>query len=159
MSRFRGVWATPQVPLVVIASLVARLPYGINALAIVLFVQERTGSFARAGVVSAAYGLGAGVGLPVFGRVVDRVGQTRVLVATSCVHGCGVALLVGLGLAGAPTGALALAAAVAGVAVPPISPCVRGIFDELLSSRGRRCAPRWLWTRSSWRSSTSAGPC
>lgn len=134
MRRFRGVWATPQVPYVVLSSLVARMPYGINALAIVLFVHERTGSFARAGVVSAAYGAAAGVGLPIFGRVVDRVGQTRVLVVTASVHGVAVGALVGLGLAGAPTGVLALAGAAGGLSIPPISPCVRGIFDRVFSS-------------------------
>ena len=132
LARFRGVWAAPQLAPVLVLSLFSRLAYGINALAIVLFVHDRTGSFARAGAVSAAYGAAAGLGLPLLGRLVDRVGQTRVLAVVALLHGCATAALVALGLSGAPTGALAAAGAVAGFTVPPISPCLRGIFADLL---------------------------
>jgi len=132
LSRFRGVWAAPHVRALLLSSFVARLPYGMNALALVLFVHEQTGSFARAGIVSAASALFAGIGLPIMGRVVDRVGQTRVLVLTAVVDVAAVAGVIALGLADAPTGAMVAVAAVAGFFVPPVSPCLRGLWSELL---------------------------
>jgi MFS family permease len=103
-----------------------------NALAIVLFVHEQTGSFARAGVVSAASALCVGIGLPILGRVVDRVGQTRVLLATAALDGLALAALLVLGLTGASTVALVAVAAAAGFFVPPVSPCLRGLWSHIL---------------------------
>jgi MFS family permease len=130
--RFRRVLGAPHVRLLLVASLLARMPYGILGLATVLFVHDLTGSFASAGAVSAAYAISAGLALPVLGRVIDRRGQTRVLVAAAAIHGAGNVALVVLGVSGAPVWALAVAAAVAGAAVPPISPSLRGLWPTLL---------------------------
>ena len=132
MSRFRGVWAAPHAPALLISSLIARFPYGMIAFGIVLFIHDQTGSFARAGAVSAASAIAAGVGLPVLGRIVDALGQTRVLVATVVLNGAGLTGLVVLGLAGAPLGVLVVVAFLAGLFVPPVSPCIRGVWPDLL---------------------------
>ena len=133
MSRYRGVWVAPHARALLVSSLVARFPYGMIAFGIVLFVHEQTGSFARAGAVSAASAIAVGLGLPVLARVVDRLGQTRVLVVTSVLNGAGLLALVALGLAGAPTGVLAGVAFVAGLFVQPVSPCIRGVWPDVLS--------------------------
>src|SRR5205085_3092688 len=62
-----------------------RSPIGINAIAIILYLREQTGSFAVAGAVSGSLALGSAVGAPVQGRLVDRVGARRVLVPLACV--------------------------------------------------------------------------
>ena len=49
------------------ATLLARFPIGINALAVILYLRERTGSFAIAGVVAGSLAAGSGVGAPVAG--------------------------------------------------------------------------------------------
>ena len=132
MQAFGRVLRVQHVPWLLFTSVLARMPYGIEGLSIVLFVQRETGSFASAGIVSAAFGVAAGAGLPVLGRLVDVFGQTRVLLGTIVVHtGAGIALVT-LGLSGASTGVLAAVAAVAGLAVAPVSPALRGLWPSLL---------------------------
>jgi MFS family permease len=63
----------------VVAALVGRLSFAMGTVALVLFVQHATGSFATAGVVSAAAFLANGLLAPVRGRLVDRYGLRRTL--------------------------------------------------------------------------------
>src|SRR3954470_13053198 len=78
-----GAWGellrAPGVGRVVAAGLVARLPLGMEALGVVLLVRDAGQSYAAAGVVAASSALATAVGTPVLGRLIDRVGQTRVL--------------------------------------------------------------------------------
>ena len=69
---------------------------------------------------------------PLYGRVIDRVGQTRVLVATA-VFGAviGIALVVAA-LAGAGTSLLTLLALAGGLSVPPVSPSLRTLLPGLV---------------------------
>ena len=52
-ARYARILRTPHVRPLVIAAMVARLPIGMDSLAIVLFLRQRTGSYAVAGVVAA----------------------------------------------------------------------------------------------------------
>ena len=54
--RYLEILRSPHVGALVASSLFARLPIGINALAIVLYLREQTGSFAVAGAVSGSLG-------------------------------------------------------------------------------------------------------
>ena len=95
-ARYARVLRTPHVLPLMASALVARLPIGIDSLAIVLFLRDRTGSYATAGVVSAAFALGSGAGAPLSGRLIDRFGQRGVLVPLALVHTGALATLVGL---------------------------------------------------------------
>jgi MFS family permease len=130
-ARFGRVLRVRYVPWLSAASMFARLPFGVDALAVLLYVQDRTGSFATGGLVSASTAVAAAIGTPVLGRLVDRNGQTRVLVASALAHALGMALLLGLGESGAPIWTLAACAVLIGL-YPPISPCFRGLWDGLL---------------------------
>jgi MFS family permease len=130
--RFRRVLGAPYVKLLLAASVLARLPYGILGLSTLLFVQEQTGSFGSAGVVSASAAFAAAAAMPGLGRLVDRLGQTRVLLGTVVVQVGGNVALVALGLAGAPTAALVAVAIAGGAAVPPVGPALRGLWGEVL---------------------------
>lgn len=65
------------------ASVVSRLPVGMVAVALVIFVHDRTGSFGIAGAVAAAYTIGLGGTAPLLGRLVDRRGPWPVLVPSA----------------------------------------------------------------------------
>lgn len=130
--RYHRFLRTPEVaPLMATAS-VARAPIGIHALAIVLFVREQTGSYAIAGSVAAAFAVGVGMGSPLAGRLVDGSGPRRVLVPMACAHTAGLLGLVGLVLAGAPTGVLLLVGFTAGALIPPVSSVLRALWPTLL---------------------------
>jgi MFS family permease len=77
-----------------LAGFVARLPMSMTGIGIVLLVSLTTGSFALAGLLTAAATLAAAVVAPLWGRATDRVGQARVLVLTVLINVLSVALLV-----------------------------------------------------------------
>src|SRR3954467_14259522 len=71
-------------------SLIARLPMGAHGLVLLLFVHQLTGSYAAGGAASGAFALSLALSSPPLGRLIDRYGQTRVLVpaalAEAVVH-------------------------------------------------------------------------
>jgi MFS family permease len=124
----------------VASSLLSRFPIGINALAIVLYLREQTGSFAVAGAVSGSLAAGSGLGAPFVGRLVDRVGARRVLVPLACIHALGLASIVGFAELGAPTAVLLVCGFTCGAALPPTSSVLRSQWTELLEPRLHQAA-------------------
>src|SRR5918992_559846 len=101
MSVYMRILRHPRMAALYGAALVARLPIGINGLAVVLFLREETGSFAVPGAVAGGLALGMGVGAPFMGRLVDRLGA-RVLLPLALGNAAGILSLLALGHAGAP---------------------------------------------------------
>src|SRR4051794_24695855 len=66
-------------------SIVARMPLAMFSIGLLVHAQRLTGSFAAAGLVTAAYATALGIGGPLLGRLVDRRGQTAILTATAGV--------------------------------------------------------------------------
>ncbi|KAA1416317.1 MFS transporter [Nocardioides humilatus] len=115
-----------------LTGLVARLPISMVGLGIVLLAEHETGSYAFAGAVSAtALIANAGFAVPQ-GRLLDRLGQARVLPL--------LITLWGLGLAGGmyslsadwPVLITYALAAVAGAALPSVGTCVRARWSYCL---------------------------
>jgi predicted MFS family arabinose efflux permease len=121
------------------AALVARLPFGINGLAIVLFLRHETGSFSIAGAVAGALALGAGAGAPIMGRFVDRRGS-RVLLPLAAGNATGILTLLALGSNDAPAIVLMATALLTGFLYPPSPSVLRARFPELLSGRSELVA-------------------
>ena len=110
-------------------SIVARLPLAMFSIGLLVHAQHLTGSFAAAGLVTAAYAVALGVGGPLLGRVVDRRGQTLVLLASASASAV---LLGAIALLPVETGLgvlLALAAGI-GFATPPVGACVRTLLSD-----------------------------
>src|SRR3954468_10301168 len=99
---------------------------------IVLFVHAQPGSFASAGLVSGALAAGSAGSAPVLGRLVDRLGQTRVLVPRAVVDAAALGGLVALGALHAPVIAMAAAALVAGLGAPPVGASLRALWPAML---------------------------
>ncbi len=118
-----------------VASIVGRLPIGAGTLTILLLVHAATGSFADAGVAGAFMAAGMAIGLPQLGRLVDRTGQTRVLVASGLLQAAAFVGLVALAEADAPLGALCAGAFAAGLVGPPLGLCMRGLWAQRLADR------------------------
>ncbi|WP_254897813.1 MFS transporter [Kitasatospora sp. NA04385] len=95
LARYRPVFAAPGTLAFTLSGLLGRLALAMNGVCVVVLVADRRGSYALAGAVSAVGVLAGAVLLPLLGRLVDRLGQSRVAVPAV--------------LAGAlPTGALLL---------------------------------------------------
>lgn len=131
MTTYLRILRYPGLAALMSSVLIARLPVGINGLALVLFLREETGSFSVPGAVAGALALGLGAGAPFMGRLVDSVG-TRVLLPLAAGHAVGVLGLLALGAAGAPAAALVAVALVTGALFPPNPAVMRGRFPWLL---------------------------
>jgi MFS family permease len=138
--RYLEILRSPYVAVLVGSSLLSRLPIGINALAIVLYLREQTGSFAVAGGVSGALALGSAIGAPVQGRLVDRIGARRVLLPIAVVHALSLGAIVGLAELDSPTLVLLACGFVGGFAVPPTSSVLRSMWTDLVEPRLHQAA-------------------
>jgi MFS family permease len=112
-------------------SIVARLPLTMLSIALLVHARHLTGSFAVAGIVTGGYAISLGVGGPLLGKLVDRRGQTRVLVASAAVAAPLLAAIATLPSGTSPAVLVALSCAI-GLATPPIGACVRTLFPGLL---------------------------
>jgi MFS family permease len=124
---------TPHVAALFLATTMVRLPFGINSLAILLFLRETTGSFGVAGLGAGATAVGAGLGALLVARLVDRRG-TGLLLPLALVHSTALLALVALGDAGVGAGALVPLAGLVGVTFPPTGSVFRARFPRLLSA-------------------------
>src|SRR5947208_4997443 len=75
--------STPGVFRLFGTSILARLPLAMFSIALLVHTRHLTGSFAAAGIVTGAYAGAVGVGGPALGRLVDRRGQTCLLLASA----------------------------------------------------------------------------
>jgi MFS family permease len=111
-------------------TLLGRLPNGMAALAIVLFVRAHGGDYTLAGVLSALYGLAMAAGQPVLGRAMDRFGQARILTSGAVASAAGFALLAaGLHPLPVAVGGVLLA----GFATPPLEAGLRALWPSVLA--------------------------
>jgi MFS family permease len=119
---------------------IGRLAIAAQPLSTILLVKASTGSFAAAGLVLACYSLAAAGSLPVQGRVIDRIGQTRVIVIVTLVNALAFASLIPLAAGDAPLVAMAVAGTIAGLATPPLGASMRSLWGGLVPDRDLRQA-------------------
>lgn len=132
---YRHLLQNRSVRLPVAGAAVGRLPIGSEPLAVLFLIQAATGSFASAGVVEACFSVGAAVGLPLQGRLADRIGQTRVLVPAALVNAAAMVTLVLAADADSPLATLAAVGALGGVSFPSLSTCMRSLWGTLVDDR------------------------
>jgi len=135
LTSYRLILRLPGTLLFSASGMVARLPMSMVSLGIVILVSTATGSYGLAGSVSAAYLVANGAFAIVQGRLLDRLGQSRVLPVAVAVFGVALALLMWSVQAEWPVALSYLLAAVSGAALPSVGSCVRARWSYVLNSR------------------------
>ncbi len=133
-------------------SVIARLPLATFSIGLLVHVEHRTGSYAAAGAVVGALAVAQGVGGPLLGRLVDRRGQTLVLLTSALIAGAALAA-VAAAPAGTPLPVLLALAAIIGFATPPVGACMRTLIPGLrpgADSRRRAYAVDATATELTW---------
>jgi MFS family permease len=133
LAAYRRVLATPRVRPLVAFALLARMPIGMGAVAIILFIHGQTDSFGIAGGVAGAYTIGLGITGPSLARFIDRHGSRFVIVPGALLVMAAMVALVVLGKAGAGTAPLVAAGFAAGAGSTPIGGIFRQRWPELVA--------------------------
>jgi MFS family permease len=123
--------STPGARRLLGTSIVARLPLTMLSVGLLVHARHLTGSFAAAGAFDATYAVALGLGGPVLGRIVDRRGQTAVLLASSAAAAALLAIVALLPV-GAPLPLLLALAGAIGAALPPLGACLRALVPKLM---------------------------
>jgi MFS family permease len=118
------------------AGLVGRIPMGTVGLSLTLLVLEGTGSYASAGAMTAVMTLSAAVGVPVAGRLADRVGQRRFLPVVVALNSAALVVLAVLIARGWPQPWWWAAGVLAGVTLPNLRGITRTRWPAI--ARGHR---------------------
>ncbi|GHG81513.1 MFS transporter [Streptomyces griseocarneus] len=124
--RTRGAWTF------LLPGFLARQPFAMLTIGILLLVNDTTGSYGTAGTVSATAGVAMALFAPQSGKLADRFGQAAVLIPGVVVHAATISLLTVLALSHAPLWALLAAAVPAGASTPQIGPMVRARWANKL---------------------------
>ncbi len=134
LAAYRRVLAAPHVRPLVVFGLLARMPIGMGAVAIILFIHGQTDSFGAAGLVAGAYTIGLGITGPSLARFIDRHGSRLVIVPGALIVMAAMAALVALGEAGAGTVPLVIAGLIAGAGSTPVGGILRQRWPDLVGA-------------------------
>lgn len=132
---YRRVLGAPGMATLALVSVFARLPVGMSAVGLVLYVHGATGSFAAAGVVTGAYTIGLGLTGPLLARVIDRLGSRPVVLPAGLISSAALAGVVALGHENAGVVPLTAAAGLAGAVAPPLGSVTRLRYPHLVEPR------------------------
>jgi MFS family permease len=120
-----------------VAGVIGRLPMSMYGLGTVLLISAGTGRYGLAGTVAAVSALGNAFCAPQLGRLVDRLGQHRVLVPICVIFALSVAGLVTAVQLRFPDWTLFAFAIVGGATMPQLGPMARARWSVLLAGTSR----------------------
>lgn len=114
---------------------IARLPFAMMIVGVLMLVVSATGSVGLGGLTSAAVGIGVVIAGPIIGDLVDRYGQRRVLVPVGLANGILLALFPVIVLRGASESVLLVAALAIGLTGPQAAAMSRSRLLTIIAAR------------------------
>lgn len=116
----------------------ARMPISMLGIGTVLLVSVSTGAYGVAGVLSGVVTLAGSFAMPQIARLVDRLGQARVVRPALLVHGLSLAGMIAAVRLGWPVWTWFAFGVVAGASLPSIGSMVRARWARVLPETERR---------------------
>jgi MFS family permease len=136
--RYGALLSIPGARAPLVLSTAGSMPIGMYGLALLLLARDTSGSFASAGRVVGAFTLANACGSILQGRLMDRVGQTRVLRTVAGGHLPALVAVVAAAHAGAGLWVLCGLAACGGICVPQLPASMRSLWTALVSEPEQR---------------------
>lgn len=134
LNRYRQVFAGNSAWRFSTAGFIARLPVSMVGIGILMYVEAERGSYTIAGAVAGSISVAAAIGGPLSSRLVDKLGQHRVLpIQILLIVLCSMALVV-LIPSDVPAPYLFIFSIGSGLAYPSIGALVRSRWTALLVS-------------------------
>jgi MFS family permease len=133
--RYRRILSLPGALRFSGSALVGRLPMAMVTIGIVLLATNAGRSYGLAGALSAVYLLAAALLAIPQARLVDRLGQARVLTVAALLFGLGMAVFTLVVQSGGPDWLAFVSAFVIGGAFPQVGSCVRTRWSHVLDER------------------------
>lgn len=118
-----------------LAGLIARFPISMYGLGAVLLVQSRTGSYFKAGVLSAAFAISAAVGGPITSRLADRLGQNKLIPIQLSLHVSTLLVTIFLIIQDQNLILVLLLGVISGATVPTIGPFIRARWKKATKNK------------------------
>ncbi|HKQ85013.1 MAG TPA: MFS transporter [Steroidobacteraceae bacterium] len=131
---YKGIFAAPGAKGFASAAFVARLPVAMAPIGIVTMLSQSRGEYWLAGAVAATFTLANAMAAPQISRLVDRLGQFRLLIATTAIAVAAFALLMIAVRLRWPSWTLFMSALFAAL-MPSVSAMVRARWTELFRER------------------------
>lgn len=132
MSSYKSLWRTPGFARVIATQLLARLPFGMMSLAIVMHVEHLYGSYAIAGFALGAETIGAAISGPLLARWMGPWGMRRVLLLAAIVSASAMAALA---LIPMPSLVAILITFLVGLTSPPVQSAARSIYPSIAEKK------------------------
>jgi hypothetical protein len=120
---------------------VGRVGIAMTSLGIVWLVHARTGSYAAAGLVTGGFAAAEAVAGPQLARLIDRLGQSRVLPPALLAHAAAVATLLALVAAGTPDWLMTAGGVLAGATIPQLGALSAARWAALLRDERAAALP------------------
>jgi len=137
LAPYAEIFAIPRAWRFSAAGIVGRMPMSMYGLGTVLLISAGTGRYGLAGSVSAVGSLGGAACAPQLGRLVDRLGQHRVLIPVCVAFALSVAGLVAAVTLHAPDWTLFACGIAGGATMPQTGPMARARWAALLAGSPR----------------------
>lgn len=129
MNLYVKLWKSPGLMRVVFAQLLARFPYGMMVLALVMHVQHVFHSYAVAGITLGAETIMSAISGPILGRMVGRFGIVRVMLPCSLIS---ISMFLMIAFTPFAQWWVVLLGGILGFAQPPIQSVARTVYPKLI---------------------------
>jgi MFS family permease len=136
--RYRALLALPGARAPMFLSIAGSMPIGMFGLAILLLARDATGSLADAGRIVGAFTLANALGSVAQGRLIDRLGQARVLRTVASFHLPAAIALIVAAHEHAASWLLAVVGVFGGGTIPQLPAAMRSLWSMLAESDEQR---------------------